>query len=244
MSGGPVAYVNDRRNIHFMLYQVLNLDKTLAAHYPEHSVSSIEDIFNTVERVAVDHFLPHNQFSDKHEALYDAANETSVIIPDVKKGLDAYYATGLGGSNFPSDVGGLNLPPVVHFALLMPLYAANCSTCSYPLLTSAAANLMLHHCDAKQINKYVPRMVTGQFFGTMNLSEPQAGSSLADIATKAVRIQGDNPDQAYSISGSKMWITGAGGGLFVSSWLTCQDLVFSAVTLTDSPLNGMCIDRA
>ena len=81
--------------------------------------------------------------------------------------------------------------------------AANVGTSSYPFLTIANANLLLAHGSPEQVETYVRPMVEGRFFGTMCLSEPQAGSSLSDVTTRAV----PQDDGTYRLFGNKMWIS-------------------------------------
>jgi len=82
--------------------------------------------------------------------------------------------------------------------------AANAGTSSYPFLTMANANLIATYGTPEQVRDYVRPMIDGRWFGTMCLSEPQAGSSLADITTKAV----PQDDGSYRLTGTKMWISG------------------------------------
>ena len=85
----------------------------------------------------------------------------------------------------------------------MWLHAANVGTVAYPFLTMANANLLLAHGTPEQIETWVPPMLEGRYFGTMCLSEPQAGSSLADLTTRAE----PRNDGTYRLFGNKMWIS-------------------------------------
>jgi alkylation response protein AidB-like acyl-CoA dehydrogenase len=96
------------------------------------------------------------------------------------------------------------LPHVISMASFAFFQAANVSTAGYAMLTIAAANLLIANGSPEQIDCFVAPMVEGRFFGTMCLSETQAGSSLADIATRAV----PQDDGSYRLFGSKMWISG------------------------------------
>lgn len=98
----------------------------------------------------------------------------------------------------------MQLPMTLLRASMAWFQAANAGTSSYPFLTAANASLLVTHGSEAQIEKFVPAMLEGRFFGTMCLSEPQAGSSLADITTKAVPAA----DGTYRITGTKMWISG------------------------------------
>lgn len=101
------------------------------------------------------------------------------------------------------EVGGMQLPFAVTACLQSAFTAANCGTCAYPFLTIAAGNMIRAVGTKAQQERYLLPMLEGRVFGTMNLSETQAGSSLGDITTKAVRRE----DGTYSITGQKMWIS-------------------------------------
>ena len=107
------------------------------------------------------------------------------------------------GAGLDASAGGIQLPHVVAAACMAWFYAANVSTSAYLMLTISAANLLLAHGDAGQVDRYVRAMADGRFLGTMCLSEPQAGS-LADVATRAE----PQPDGLFRIFGTKMWISG------------------------------------
>jgi butyryl-CoA dehydrogenase len=105
---------------------------------------------------------------------------------------------------FDEDVGGLQLPTLFAQAMSSLFPAANVSTSNYTFLTTAAANLLKAHGSEEQQQRFMLPMLEGRFFGTMCLSEPHAGSSLADIKTRATPLD----DGRYRITGNKMWISG------------------------------------
>ena len=107
------------------------------------------------------------------------------------------------GSAIDERVGGMQLPHSVGVASCAFFHAANPATMSYLGLTIGAANLLLAHGSDEQLETWVRPMVEGRYLGTMCLSETQAGSSLADLSTRAVR----QPDGTYRLFGSKMWIS-------------------------------------
>ncbi|MFT6408687.1 MAG: butyryl-CoA dehydrogenase, partial [Arenicella sp.] len=120
-----------------------------------------------------------------------------------KEALTAYKDAGLFASGYDYEMGGMQLPCVVHQSLSAIFVTANTSVTNYIFLTQGAAN-MLNACGSDELKaKYLPKMVEGDWYGTMCLSEPQAGSSLADIRSKAEK-QGDG---SYKITGTKMWIS-------------------------------------
>ena len=104
-------------------------------------------------------------------------------------------------------LGGMQLPVVVAKALFACFKGANVATSSYALLTIANANLLLAHGTPAQVDAFVRPELAGRFFGTMCLSEPQAGSSLSDISTRA-EYEGESPlGPQYRLTGNKMWIS-------------------------------------
>jgi alkylation response protein AidB-like acyl-CoA dehydrogenase len=125
------------------------------------------------------------------------------MIPDVHAALTVYGHTGLLSATMDAEVGGMQLPATVASSCNAFLQAANIATAGYPFLTQANANLLLAHGTEEQIRTYVLPMIDGRYFGTMCLSEPGAGSSLADVATTAE----PRDDGSYRIFGNKMWIS-------------------------------------
>jgi butyryl-CoA dehydrogenase len=191
-----------RADLDFLLYDWLDVEGlTARPRYQSHSRETFDAVLDLSEDVATRHFAPHNRRSDLNEPVFDG--EMVHVIPEVKAALDVFGRTGLVGAGLDESVGGMQLPHVVVSACFAWFYAANVSTAAYPFLTLANANLLLAHGSPEQVRTYVRPMVEGRFFGTMCLSEPQAGSSLADIATRAE----PQADGSYRLTGNKMWIS-------------------------------------
>ena len=195
-----------RRDLEFMLYEWLDVTAlTRAPRFADHSRDTFDAVLNTSERLASELFAPHNQQADRCEPHFDGDKVS--LIDAVKPALDAFAASGLIAAAHDYALGGMQLPQVVEMAALSYLYAANVGTSAYPMLTRGNANLLLAHGNAAQIKAFVEPELQGRFFGTMCLSEPQAGSSLSDIATRA-EPDGDSPLGArYRVFGNKMWIS-------------------------------------
>src|ERR1700722_13829453 len=134
-------------------------------------------------------FASHNQTSDQNEPQFDGEHVTT--IPEIKRALDAFGASGMIAGAMDESLGGVQLPEVIHRASFLWFQAANTATAAYPFLTMANANLLCEYGTTGQVETFVRPMVEGRFFGTMCLSEPQAGSSLADILTLAVPSDDD-----------------------------------------------------
>jgi alkylation response protein AidB-like acyl-CoA dehydrogenase len=129
-----------------------------------------------------------------------------VTTPDgFRDAYQQYVAAGWGGVPFPPDYGGGGFPWLVGIVLQEILTAANLSFSMCPLLTQGAIDMLLHHGSEEQRERYLPKMVSGEWTGTMNLTEPQAGSDVGALTTKAVPA-GDGSD-AWRITGQKIFIT-------------------------------------
>ncbi|MFH8381803.1 acyl-CoA dehydrogenase [Kitasatospora sp. NPDC018058] len=192
-----------RRDLAFLLHDWLDVTAlTRRPRFADHDRDTFDAVLELSEAIATRHFATHNKKNDAEEPRFDG--ERVHVIPEVKEALRVFAEAGLVGAAMDYEVGGQQLPVVVANACRAWFQAANIATASYPLLTVGNANLLRAYGTPEQIDTYVRPMVEGRFYGTMCLSEPQAGSSLADITTKAVP-QGDG---TYRITGTKMWISG------------------------------------
>jgi len=193
-----------RRDLEFLLYEWLQVDElTKRDRFAEHSRETFDAVLELCEQLATRYFAPHNKKSDATEPSFDGAKVT--VIGEVKEALDAFTDADLVGMAMDAEFGGAQLPVTVAEAGLAWFSAANVSTTGYLMLTIANANLIAKFGTPEQIDAFMRPMLAGRFTGTMALSETQAGSSLADILTRAEA----QPDGTYRLFGSKMWISGA-----------------------------------
>ena len=191
-----------RRDLDFLLYEWLDVEQlTKRPRFTDHSRETFDAVLDLSEQVATRHFANHNKQADTNEPV--VRDGKVVLIPEVQQALDVFGQTGLVASSMDYAVGGMQLPAVVTGACFVWFQAGNISTSSYPFLTIGAANLLLAHGTDEQIQTYVRPMLEGRWFGTMCLSEPQAGSSLADVTTRAE----PQADGSYRLFGNKMWIS-------------------------------------
>jgi butyryl-CoA dehydrogenase len=191
-----------RRDLEFLLYEWLDVEAlTARERFAEHSRATFDDVLDLAEQIATEHFAPHNRTSDAHEPVLEDGRVQ--LVPEVGAALEVFAKAGLLAGTLDEELGGLQLPTVVGNAVFAWFQAANVGTSSYPFLTIANANLLLAHGSAEQVETYVRPMLEGRFFGTMCLSEPQAGSSLSDVTTRAV----PQDDGTYRLFGNKMWIS-------------------------------------
>ncbi|NOP98380.1 acyl-CoA dehydrogenase C-terminal domain-containing protein [Mycolicibacterium fortuitum] len=193
-----------RRDLDFLLYEWLDVEKlTTLDRFSEHSRETFDGVLDLCEQLATRYFAPHNKLSDANEPTFDG--QTVSLIPEVKEAWDAFAAADLLAMGMDAEVGGAQLPATVAQAAFAWISAANVSTSGYLMLTIANANLLTRFGTPEQIEQFVKPMLAGRFSGTMALSETQAGSSLADITTRAE----PQADGSYRLFGSKMWISGA-----------------------------------
>jgi butyryl-CoA dehydrogenase len=191
-----------RRDLDFLLHEWLQVETLIKRpRYAEHSRETFDAVLDLAEEIATEHFAPHNRTADENEPrLVDGK---VVLIPEVAAALRVFTEAGLMAGEFDEAYGGMQLPHTVGQAVFAWFKAANVGTSSYPFLTMANARLLLTHGSEQQKQTYVRPMVEGRWFGTMALSEPQAGSSLADITTRAE----PQDDGTYRLTGNKMWIS-------------------------------------
>lgn len=198
------APILSRRDIDFLLYEWLDVVELCGRErFSEHSRETFDAILDLSADLAVERFRPHNKKADANEPKMKP-DGTVELIDDIKTAVDAFAAAGMIAAQFDEELGGLQLPATLARASLAWFQAANAATTSYPFLTIANANLLVEYGTPEQVDTYVRPMLEGRFSGTMCLSEPQAGSSLADITTKARPIG----DGTFRVTGAKMWISG------------------------------------
>lgn len=192
-----------RRDLNFLLYEWLNvLSLTQRERYRDHSAETFNAALDTCEKIATEHFYPINKLLDEEEPRFENGQ---VFTPaPLKAALKVFVDAGLMAAGQSYDNGGMQLPYTLEKACFAYFNAASVSAGGYPFLTMGNANLLLAHGTEHQIEAWAKPELEGRFFGTMCLSEPQAGSSLSDIRTRA-ELQGDG---TYRLHGNKMWISG------------------------------------
>jgi len=192
----------NERDLDFVLFEILQVEKlTALSRFSDHSAETMRAAIKTAHDLALEKFHSHNAKADRNEPTFDGEKVT--MIPEVAEALAAYRDAGLLAAHKDYELGGMQLPWTVAQACSAMFQSANVSTSGYPFLTVGAANLLEAFGSQEQKELYMRPMFAGRFFGTMCLSEPQAGSSLADIRTRAEK----QADGSYRLVGSKMWIS-------------------------------------
>jgi alkylation response protein AidB-like acyl-CoA dehydrogenase len=145
---------------------------------------------------------PTNQPGDVEGARREA--DGSVTTPaSFKAAYRQYVEAGWGSVPFPEEFDGGGFPWSVGLAIQEMLASSNMAFALCPLLTQGAIDALLHHGDDAQKLRYLPKMISGEWTGTMNLTEPQAGSDVGALTTRAV----PRADGTYAITGQKIYIT-------------------------------------
>ncbi len=190
------------RNLKFMLYEVFQIEDLIGyPYYQEHNREIFDLTLETALKIGQDLLRPALREMDLNAP--SLVNGEVKVHPAVRTFMKESGEGGWIASLFPFDLGGQQLPQMVSTASQFIFSAANYSASVYPHLTTGAANLILSFGSEELKELYVPRMLSGEWQGTMALTEPQAGSSLSDILTQA-----QPTDQGfYKIRGQKIFIS-------------------------------------
>lgn len=209
--------MSHRATVDFLLYDWLKAERLCQRErHAEHSRDTFEAVLDLSEKLAREQFAPTNRVIDTQEPHFDG---TAVHLPAVTpKALQAFNDAGLMGASKDTELGGMQLPTLIEIASMSFFYKASMALAYYPMLTRGNANTLLAHGTPRQIEVFAKPAFEGRTFGTMCLSEPQAGSSLSDLSTRALPdIGGDGSGadwredplgQRYRLTGNKMWISG------------------------------------
>jgi len=191
-----------RRDLEFQLFEVLGVESLRERpRFAQHTRETMLAALDTALAIAEKNFAPHNRKADEHEPTFDG--QRVHLIPEVKQALDAYIAAGFLTATEDYEKGGMQLPATVGRACQAVFAAANIGTTAYVSLTIGNAALLAAFASPQQKERYLSHLLSGRFFGTMAMTEPHAGSSLADILTTAT----PNPDGSYSMRGTKIFIS-------------------------------------
>jgi butyryl-CoA dehydrogenase len=204
-----------RPTIDFLLFDWLGAD-TLAQRerFADHSRETFDAVLDTCERIARDKYAPFNRTVDVQEPRTEVCPDGSlrVVLPQCTHDAhQAYAASGMLSAAQDYDVGGMQLPYTIEAAANSFFAHASVSIGS-GMLTTGNANLLMVHGTPLQQQVFAASEFAGKWSGTMCLSEPQAGSSLSDVATRAVPDEAPSWDQdplgpRYRLRGNKMWIS-------------------------------------
>ena len=201
--------MNLRATLDFLLYDWLAATSlSERERFSDHSRETFDAVLDTCERIARDKYAPFNRLVDTQEPHFDGEK---VILPQATHDAHKAYAeSGMLSAAQDYDIGGMQLPYTVEAAANSFFAMASVSIGS-GLLTVGNANLLMKHGTGLQKKVFALTEFSGRWSGTMCLSEPQAGSSLSDVATRAVPdgpgSESDPLGQRFRLKGNKMWIS-------------------------------------
>ena len=202
--------MNYRQTVDFLLQDWLAV-QTLQqrGRFADHSLETFASVLDTCERIAREKYAPFNRLVDTEEPWFDGQQ---VHLPAASHEAAAAYAeSGMLAAAQDYDIGGMQLPCVVEMAANSFFSKAGIGIGGGSMLTSGNANLLMVHGTPMQRTVFARQEFAGRFSGTMCLSEPQAGSSLSDVATRATPDGADHESDPlgprYRLRGNKMWIS-------------------------------------
>ena len=198
-----------RTTLDFLLNDWLQVTAlTGRPRFAEHSAETFNQVLDTCERIAREKFAPFNRLVDTDEPRLDGEK---VILPQATQDAwQAYAESGMLMAAQDDSIGGMQLPYTVE-AAANAFFAKASVSIGAGMLTVGNANLLMAHGTEAQKRVFALNAFSGRFSGTMCLSEPQAGSSLSDVATRALSdgadFEADPLGPRYRLKGNKMWIS-------------------------------------
>jgi butyryl-CoA dehydrogenase len=198
-----------RPTVDFLLHDWLKVESLQTRErFADHSRETFDAVLDTCERIAREKYAPFNRLVDTQEPHFDGEK---VILPQATHdAYKAYAESGMLSAAQDYEMGGMQLPYTVEAAANAFFAMASVSIGS-GMLTSGNANLLMVHGNDLQKQVFAAHEFSGRFSGTMCLSEPQAGSSLSDVTTRATPDGADFEAEPlgarYRLRGNKMWIS-------------------------------------
>ena len=201
-----------RNTLEHLLYQWLNANQlNQRPRFADHSRETFDAVLDTCEKIAREKFAPFNRVADREEPRteVDEGGALKVILPKATLEARAAYAeSGMFAAAQDEEMGGMQLPYLIEAAANSFFGIASISI-GWNLLTVGNANAILASGTEAQKRVFAANQFNGRWAGTMCLSEPQAGSSLSDITTRAeLEDASDALGPRYRLRGNKMWISG------------------------------------
>jgi len=199
-----------RQTADFLLYDWLDVEALQQrARFSDHSRETFVSVMDTCERIAREKYAPFNRLADTEEPWFDGEK---VHLPQASHdAAKAYAESGMLAAAQDYEIGGMQLPCVVEMAANSFFSKAGIGIGGGGMLTSGNANLLMVHGTKMQQEVFAKQEFAGRFSGTMCLSEPQAGSSLSDVVTRAMPdgadFEADALGPRYRLRGNKMWIS-------------------------------------
>lgn len=193
------------RNLRFMLHEVLDTTQlSKLPRFADYDAEAYNMALDAAKDIGDNYLYPIFTEMDKKKAYFDEKEGDVKVHPDLQKAIKVIGDGGWIGAYADYEKGGQQMPQLLLQSGRLIMHAANANAAAYTLLTDGAANL-IRSFGAEQLQEtFIPKMMTGDWQGTMCLTEPQAGSSLSDVVTSATPME----DGTYKIKGQKIYISG------------------------------------
>jgi len=201
MSLNPLV---DSRDLRFVAFEMLELEKlNRFERFSDFDRDVYEDTLNLAEKIAVEQFYTSNAEGDKIGLKYDPHTHEVTVPESFHKGFKAYVDAGFHNLAFPPEAGGMGIPATIALASQEYFNAGNTSLGMYcSSLTGTAHQIMIFGSEELKA-MFLPKLLSGEWGGTMCLTEPGAGSDVGALKTKAIR----QADGTFLISGQKIFIS-------------------------------------
>ena len=201
MSLNPLV---DSRDVRFIMFEMLELEKlNRFDRFKDFDRSVYEDTLNLAEKIALDQFYTSNSDGDKIGLKFNPETNEVKVPESFHKGFRSYLEAGFHSLPFPPEMGGMGLPSTVSIAAAEFFNAGNTALTMYCGSITGAIHIIAAFGSEALKNMFLPKMMEGQWGGTMCLTESGAGSDLGALKSKAIR----QPDGTYLISGQKIFIS-------------------------------------
>ena len=197
-----MTYTAPVEDMKFALRHLADVD-VFASHdgFPDYDSELIQPVLEEAGKLASEIIAPLNQIGDRMGArLTEAGVE---VAPGFAEAYQAFRDGGWMGLSAPTEWGGQGLPKVLGLAVMEMLHGANMAFGLCPMLSFGAIEALLAHGTEDQKATYLPKLISAEWTGTMNLTEPQAGSDVGALRSRATPRE----DGSYAITGQKIYIT-------------------------------------
>jgi len=198
------TYQPPLRDMHFALFDVLGAERLFERlGFTDAGRATVEAMLEESARFCGEVLAPLNAVGDQHGVRYDAGSRTVATAPGFKAAYDQFAQGGWSGLSAPVEYGGLGLPYTLNMPVEEMINAGNLAWGNFPLLSHGAANALGQHGDDWQREVFLRRLLSGEWTGTMCLTEPHCGTDLGLLKTRAEPLD----DGCYAITGTKIFIT-------------------------------------
>ncbi len=197
-------YTAPQQEFEFLINEFLELDQYHEA-VPDFAAAQelVEPLMSEGAKLCEEVLLPLNRVGDEQGLKYDNDTHAVTTPPGFKEAYQQYVEGGWSTLTWPEEFGGQNLPEFLNMPLMEMVCSSNLAFGLTPGLTHGAISAIMQHGSQEQKEMYCPKMISGEWTGVMCLTEPQAGTDLGLVRTKATPQE----DGSYAIEGGKIWIS-------------------------------------